>query len=389
MLEQRSLVNVWEEVCANVTRPPMAAAIAEKNFEPLLDAAPLDVAAPAREVFLSLSVPELFAHDAGKKFWKRVKKLMYGCGIGDAVYGGGSSDAATETTERAQGQVNNPNDHSGGKRTERFNKSYREFLHNVVTSLDLATEAETVAASKLDEMKSGVGGNDAVREVFKKHVLPTLPKIAEVIQHDKSAAGVSKALDEYFTLSWFVQLPCVEYLDVTSARWSQYLAPGKPVRDQLLKEIGQLILCMSGIDALLNSPIVRALRDKTVAIMRRERLGGANFDPSSPDFQQTRIMGLIGELMQELPAATGGKVSATDVQTLITNVAMGKDDVPAGFHDLIDIEDFDLDCLDAVMELPGIGDVLSPLMAGMEGNLRGGTGAPAFGAVEKPAWLKE
>jgi len=146
---------------------------------------------------------------------------------------------------------------------------------------------------------------------------------------------------------------------------------------------------MSGIDVLIYSPIVTVLKEKAVEIMQREKMTAETLIPTSPSFSRGAIVNLVMELLQAIPEATDGKISAADVQTLITSVMGGGGiELPASFGDVFSPDMIDMDCIDFVTELPGLGDAFGPIMASMEGELTGKTGAKSpFGAVKKPAWL--
>ncbi len=149
-----------------------------------------------------------------------------------------------------------------------------------------------------------------------------------------------------------------------------------------------MTLCMTGLDTIVFSPVVDALKKKMIEVVERDKITKEMLVPTSPQFNKTKAIGVLMEMLDAIPEATGGKISKGDIRTLITNILAGRDAVPESFETVFSPAMIDLDILDVIGDLPGIGDALGPIMALMQGSSTGNVGASPFGdAVPKPGWL--
>lgn len=355
----------------------------------LLKAFPHHLAPALKEIALGLDVPELFRADSEKKMWKRIKKLVMCSGLGNFVYAPEANDADTQQpSSRSKGAEQSE---IKVARTNRFNHGYRAFLAQLETAFPVLGGGEDDGGDTCVEAFDAAVEDDpeAILQTFKHHVLPIVPKIAEKVQEQKTAAGVKSALEPYFgsDTAWFKGLPLVNSLPIDTY-WETQIINNDANKQVIMKALGELALTMTGIDTLIYSPIVSALRDKAKEIMLREKITPQSLVPTTGSFNKSSAMNLVLELVQELPAATGGKISSSDMETLITNLMAGRDEVPPAFNEVFSPDMIDADCIEAVSEMPGIGDALAPFMASMQGEMTGSTGMSAFGAaVEAPAWL--
>lgn len=343
----------------------------------LLYELPDSLGGAVKEVCLSVGVPELFRSDTLKKFWKRVKKLVHTSGLGSFVY----DDEKIKEHEEQHKQE----EHSVivEARINRFNHGYREFLQQL--SLAFPKEEDMRVIEVFDEMVAQ--NSTSVISEFKKQVLPLVPRIAKAVQDKEPGGGVTKVLAEYFgsDCTWFSQLPLLNHLSIQEY-WAEQIANTEN-KNIIMKALGDLTLCMSGIDTLIYSPIVSALKNKAIQIMTREKLSSGALTPGSENFSKAGAMNLVMELVQEIPAATDYRITSADIEKLVCNTLAGKEDVPDSFSEVFSPDMIDMDCIEAVSEMEGIGDALGPFMAGFESQLKGHVGTPAFGAVQTPGWM--
>lgn len=351
---------------------------------------PDNLCGPVREFFLSVGVPDLFRSDTAKKMWKRLKKLVYAAGLGGYVYGDDNQDAdATEETV-AGGGGGGEREHSiiVQSRIDRFNQGYRDFLGQ----LREAFPPDEGAVDVQEEFDRRIGENQtSVLEAFKAKALPLVPKLAAGVQESRGSGGDGKgvvaALEQFFgpDCTWVSELPLLELLPI-SKYWTEQMAKTEN-KHVLMKALGELALCMSGIDTLIYSPIVTILKNKALEIMRREKLDAGALTPGSPSFSNGGVMKLVMELVHELPAATGYRITSADIEALMTSLFSGSGDLPESFSEVFSPDMIDADCIDMVAELPGIGDAIAPILAGYESQSKGHIGVPAFGSVQKPGWM--
>lgn len=362
-----------------------------------LNTLPDSVAGSIKEIALSIGVPELFKEDAQKKLWKKIKKLVIKhCNLGNFVYddvtkaAGEEEDDAVVVQDRAT-QLSDIRE----ERARRFNHGYRAFVEQLVEAFPYYTGGDDdISREALSQFDSAVGDDiEAVIRRFKVVVLPIVPKIAMAIQEKQRGVregeqprNVEEVFAPYFggDATWFKQLPFVEYVNV-DGYWD---ATDRHNRDIIQKAVSDLAVCMSGLDMLMYSPIVNRLRDKAVEIMSRPDMKGTAVLPNQAGFDKTKAMSFVMELVQSLPEATNYQISSDDIKQLIMNTFSGSADIPDSFAKVFSPDMIDEDCLDVVIEMPGIGDVMAPIMAGMEGQTKGHTGKPAFSAVPKPGWLQ-
>ena len=350
---------------------------------------PDSVGGSIKEVGLALSVPDLFREDAEKKMWSKIKKLVVKhCNLHDFVYGDGENvdttspvDMETKASEIRQ------------ERAVRFNYGYRVFLEQLVQAFPKYNDDESMSYTALEQFDAAVKENsESVIRKFKVVVLPTIPEVASALQSKQRGQddkSVEDVFEPYFGTdpTWFKQLPFIEFLGVDE-HWQEQIGHGDN-RATIQKAVSDLAVCMSGLDMLMYSPIVNALRKKAVEIMERPDMKGHSIIPGQGDnFDKNKAMAFVMELVQSLPEATNYQISSADIQTLIMNTFSGSGDIPESFSKVFSPDMIDEDCLDAVIEMPGIGDVLSPIMAGMESQTKGHTGKPAFSAVPTPGWMK-
>lgn len=360
---------------------------------------PDTLCAPLREVALSLGNPDLFRDDTTKKMWKRIKKLMISLDLHDFVFG--------KTTMTEQTNSKEQTSKFAAERHERFNKAYRDFLYLVMRTFPPAAP-ETI----IDAYDKAISHDStAVLERFKKIVLPSLPDVARALQLQNQKADpetIAAVFNPYFgsDSSWFQQLPFIDQLPIDE-HWQTKIA-NVPMPDiskttsieearqlleasekhQIMRTVGDLNVTMSGIDSLIYSPIVTHLRNAAVNIMKRKKVDPQTLMPTSTKFDQSTSLEMVKELFHEIPAATNNAITTKDIEQLIGNAIMGNSDIPDSFSEVFSPEMIDFDCLDAVTELPIIGDVLGPVMAAAEGSMTGSTGKPAFAAAPTPAWAQ-
>ena len=328
----------------------------------ILDIASSEYGSDVREVCTSLGNPDLFARDAEKKLWKRIKKLVIAAGAHELVYG----DAPPSPKLQKKSKVVR-------RREARFKEVYQPFADRV----------NEVFRGK----KSPV--TDTTLAEFKEHALPAIVPLAEQLQSSQSTEGLGDALLQFFAedASWVKGLPLVDADAITEEKWSAFTGSDNP-RTEITESLVKVLLTVSGIEALLQSPIVMALKDKTKDIMAKRALTAESLVPTSPTFNKEAIGDLVKELVAALPEVTDGNVTLEDLKKLMENAIAGSDDVPEGLAEIFDPDIIDFDCFSVLTELPGIGDVLGPMLASMEGSIKGTVGASMFGdAVEKPAWM--
>jgi hypothetical protein len=157
----------------------------------------------------------------------------------------------------------------------------------------------------------------------------------------------------------------------------------------IMKALGDLACCMSGLDMLIYSPIIKVLKEKAAVYTAKNKITPDQLLPNSETFDRGVAMGFVMSLLDTIPEATGYKISKSDMETIIANTMAGNPDYPDSFNEVFNAGMLDMDCLESLMELPGIGDALGPIMTSMQGQMTGVTGArPAFGSVAAPAWLE-
>jgi hypothetical protein len=352
---------------------------------------PAEVSGDLKEIFMALDNPLLFKADTIKKGWKRIQKLVYTCNLQKVVTG---SDIPEEDDEekikRKRKGVKEKEDstkEAAEGRIQRFNSVYRSFLAQLTQAFP-GGEVDVVVL--FDDTVAADHG--CVCQQFKEYILPFVPKFAEAIQEQQKSGDTSKDASEkvfaqYFgdDPSWFKGLPFVDQLPI-DVYWAEQIA-NEQNKLVIMKGIGDLVTCMSGLDTIIYSPIVKVIKEKAVVIMKRDNLTTADFNPTSPSFSRTKMINLAMELVHVIPEATGYKISSEDITTLITNVMSGKDDYPESFNEVFSPAMLDMDVLECVGDLPMLGDALGPVLAGAQGVLKGHTGTPAFGSVQKPAWI--
>lgn len=351
---------------------------------------PDDVAGSIKEVALSITVPDLFKEDAKKKLWRKIKKLVVKhCNLGEFVYNGKN----TEPDVNREVQLSDIR----MERARRFNHGYRAFLQQLVNAFPVYFEIDEISQEAVEKFDEAIIDDiEAVLKQFKVIVLPIVPKIAKAIQEKQREVksdqapkqNVEDVFNQYFGTDpeWFKQLPLVHYVDIDEY-WESQIAITE-TRNIIQKAVSDLTVCMSGIDMLMYSPIVNKLRDAAVKIMNRPDMKGTAVLPNQPGFDKTKAMGFVMELVQALPEATNHQISSDDIQKLIMNTFSGSADIPDSFSKVFSPDMIDEDCLDVVVDMPGIGDVLGPIMMGLEGQTKGHTGKPAFSTVPNPGWLK-
>uniref|UniRef100_A0A6C0IZY7 Uncharacterized protein n=1 Tax=viral metagenome TaxID=1070528 RepID=A0A6C0IZY7_9ZZZZ len=331
---------------------------------------------------LRIDDPKYFKEDATKKLWSKIKKLVVKhCNLHDVVYADDTQNEVT-TVKSSERLVDLQKE-----RAIRFNNGYRTFLSQV--SIAFPTDKPL-----LEQFDKDVAENTSVVLVeYKKLVLPILPKFAGVMQKQNDQSDVptrvTRVFDEYFSAedsSWFQKLPYMSQLNIDDF-WRESIGAN---RLALQRALGELTLCMSGIDALFYSPIVNALRKKAVEIMQRPDMKGTVLSPTQQGFDKDKLMSFAMEMFQSLPEATNYQISMTDIQNLIMCAFTGGSvNIPESFEKVFSPDILDEDCIDSIMTWPGVGDLLSPIMAMMEGQKTGHTGKPAFNAIPSPAWLKK
>lgn len=360
----------------------------------------------------------LFHVDAEAKTWKRVQKLVYACNLQRIV-----SD--TTTTTKAEKRTEEVS-HVVRARISRFNTAYRSFLETLSSAFPEENgQASTACVAKFDELVAQ--SESSVISTFKEKVLPMVPQIAKTVQNHEGADAHAKVFYEYFghDSRWFRALPLIDLLPV-DIHWNTQMYVGeareplfklfrtipKQERDAwwsqqqqqkdreifervdtnqmiIMKAIADLACCMSGLDTLIYSPIVAVLKERAKKYTTQNNITPEQLLPNNAQFDRGVAMGLVMSLLDAIPEATGGKVSKADMETLIQNTLIGNPEYPASFNEVFSPDMLDMDCLASVTELPGIGDALAPIMASMQGQLTGVTGAKsAFGSVAAPAWLE-
>ena len=392
------------------------ACIREKNTA-ALEVLFVDLVPSSQALFDALNRTSSFKHDTVKKMWKRIQKLVYKCELASIV---SCVSAPTPQKKETRSALVT-------SRIKRFNEGYRTFLEELSVAFPVSSSGRLSPLVLFDE---AVASDDAaVMTKFKALLMPLVPKIAAGVQ-SKSIASQADALKPYFgdDPTWFKRLPCVGESALTvDEHWAAQMTFDEPVahdsflllneadravyatensercaewtrvtgvRDAIMKALLDLTGCMSGVDTLINSPIVAALKNKAVAIMEREKLTVASMSPTSPTFNRSAVMSLVMELVHEIPKATNGKISDDDIQQLVTSF-MGSvtgggapAQLPDSFSEVFSPDMLDLDCIDLLSDIPGIGDVLAPMLASMEGQMHGKTGAKSpFASVKNPAWL--
>lgn len=355
----------------------------------LTELCPGEIAGDLKEIFMALENPLLFKGDTLKKGWKRIQKLVYTCNLQRVVTGQddpveeddappkkkkGVKDKEMSVTEAAEGRIH------------RFNAGYRSFLHQLTQAFP-GGKVDVVAIFDQEISED----NGCICQAFKEYILPFVPKFAEAIQQEQQQGtggdASTKVFGAYFgeDSTWFKGLPLINELPIDEY-WSEQIS-NEQNKIAIMKGIGDLITCMSGLDTIIYSPIVKVIKEKAIEIMKRDGLKSEDFIPTSANFSRTKLINLAMELLHVIPEATGYKISSEDITTLITNVMTGKDDYPESFNEVFSPSMLDMDCLELVGDLPGVGDALGPVLAGAQGALKGHTGTPAFGSVQKPAWV--
>lgn len=393
--------------------------ISKKNTA-ALEVLCIDALPSSQALFDELSNESSFKHDTIKKMWKRIQKLVYKCRL-DALFGTENTPQPTPTTKTRSVIV--------ATRVTNFNTRYRAFLDKLSATFP-PDPAVSTKPSPLTLFDDAVDKDDeSIMTQYKELLMPLVPKIVSGIQ-SKNIASQADALKPYFGEhpTWFKRLPCVGKSALTvDEHWASEMTFDDPVahdsylqldetdraayanengarvaewvrvtgvRDAIMKALLDLTGCMSGIDSLINSPIVAALKEKAIEIMERDKLTVASMTPTSPGFNRAAVMKLVTDLLHEIPKATGGKISDDDIQELITSfmgaLAGGQmpKKLPDSFAEVFSPDMIDPDCIDVLGDIPGVGDVLAPLLASMEGQMHGKTGAKSpFASVKNPAWL--
>ena len=380
------------------------------------------VSGALREITTSLAAHELFKADADKKMWKRIQKLVYACNLQRIVTGEEASTTARSKMEKRSEEVS----HIVQSRITRFNTAYRQLL--VTLSTAFPEENGQPSTECLDSFDELVEGQDSIIiESFKKRVLPMVPEIAKTFQGDASNDPEShaKVFHQYFGRNshWFKKLPLIDLLPI-DLHWESQMYVGVELeslyneffklphsqREQwfeghpevketfqriydhqitIMKALGDLACCMSGLDTLIYSPIIAVLKEKAKEHAEKNNIQPSQLLPNSDDFDRGVAMGLVMSLLDAIPEATNNKITKQDMETLISNTLSGRLEYPESFNEVFSPDMIDMDCLDCVADLPGIGDVVSPLMVGMQGQMKGVTGEKsAFGSVAAPAWLE-
>lgn len=367
-------------------------------FQLLMKELPSSLAGSLREVSLSLDNRDLFRDDTIKKMWKRIKKIIITLDLYDYVYGA-EARGSVATKQPSKFVL---------ERRQRFNTAYRTFIELLCDTFPPSRSR----AQLLEAFDATIAADDTqMLEQFKKVLLPSLPDVARAIQlqqQKEDPAVVAAVFDPYFgdDPSWFKRLPFTDKLPIDE-HWTKLIA-AVPMPDisktasleearqvleaspkhRIMRTIGDLAVTMSGIDSLLYSPIVTHLRNKALDIMQRDKMNAQALLPTSTSFDQSASLAMVMELFREIPEATGNKVSQEDIEQLLANAMTGCDDIPESFAEVFSPDMIDFDCLDVVSELPMIGDVLGPIMASAEGQMRGVTGSSAFSSVGAPAWMQ-
>lgn len=399
------------------------ACIREKNTE-ALEVLCVDRVPQAQALFDSLADDGGFKHDTLKKAWKRVQKLVYRCNLAELV----SLKAAAAATVK-------PISAAAAQRIARFNEGYRAFLGELESVFPPSSSSSLAHPLPFPQAlfdEAVARDNTAVIARFKKVLFPLVPKIMTAVQKgsvDKTttiAVTQAAVLEPYVGAdpTWFKTLPCVgesalqidaywpttmvfddvvahdSFVRLTLAEQATFEAANAArvsewrrvagVRDGIIQALVSLTGAMTGIDALIHSPIVKTLKEKAIEIMTRENITTASFTPTSPSFDRKGITALVLELVATIPAATNNKITTDDVQQLLTMATSGKmAALPDSFAEVFSPDMLDVDCLLLLQEMPGVlGDVLGPMLAAYEGSMTGKTGTKSpFASVKNPAWL--
>ena len=342
-----------------------------------------DIVGPVREIFMALNNPALLKRDAAKKAWSRIRKLILLCNLQDFV-SGEEQEPDKDTKPPSSSVVKVEKRVNAAKEREiRFNTAYRAFLED----LQVAFPGSEVDVLGLFDGIVAQSSNTVLEE-FKKYLMPFVPKLIKGIQSNDFEEQ-KKVLDPYFgpsDSSWFKGLPLVNRMPVDRF-WVEQMNNDEN-RTSLMKAVGELLSCMTGLDSLIKSPIVTHIRDKAMEIMRRDNVQASDFLPTSPNFSQSNMMQMVFELMHSLPDATDGKISPDDINKLVSSLTTGGDDIPDSFGEVFSPDMIDLDCFEMLGEIPGVGDAIAPVIAGAQGALKGHTCTPAFKSVQTPAWLE-
>jgi hypothetical protein len=352
---------------------------------------PDDLAAPLKECQLSLDVPDLFREDTSKKLWKRIKKLVYASGLGALVYELEEDDTTTTVNPVASGASKHTEiSQIKQARINRFNHGYRSFLEQMSIAFPrFIGDTDQVDTSVMKRFDEAIALNQqSAIEVFKTIILPVVPKIVAQVQGGAVKGGVQTVLEPYFGAdpAWLKTLPYMSELAIDDY-WQEQIVGNVENRTITMKAIGELAMVMTGIDTLVYSPIVAALKTKAAEIMKREKMNLESITPGGGTFNKSSAFNLVLELIQELPAATNYQITSSDMETLITNMMAQRDEVPKSFSDVFSPEMIDFDCIGALSEMEGVGALLAPYMASMQSQVDGHTGTPAFASVQKPAWM--
>ena len=320
-----------------------------------------------RTIHASFPNEGMFKKDTKKKFLKRLQKLVY------------SIDPPTAVTSSAKP---NEEDEYETERCKNFNEAYREFL------VHLSEKIEGGGGDVLEVFDDITNTNKkSVIEPFREYVLPYVPEIMKGLQ-SKDFEQQKEILSPYFGTdpAWINKLPLLFKFNIDSQKWIAYREKNSM---EVMKSVGNLLSCMTGLNCIINSPVVSHLQKRAVEIMQREKMGAQDFLPNSPSFNQTNLLSFAQELLQSIPEATNGEISHEDVSQLISHLITGAGDIPDSFEKVFNPAIIDLDCIGILAELPGLGPVIAPLVASSQGQMQGHTGAasPFGNVVENPAWL--
>lgn len=267
-----------------------------------------------------------------KRMWKKMRKAIECCGI---------DLDAQPLSEIEQQRVSN------------FNQNYFGMLRDL--SAVFGGEDVLVKFERAVEEKETVA-----YDAFKGIALPRVPNILADVEN--AHAHVRQLLE---TPDFVLGLPFVSGVAIDSENWKTEIVENEQNIDVMTQTFHTLFFSLTGLQALFEMPVFAKMREYA------ERVTGGNTDVNmSPDNIMTLATSMISEMQQD-----GGLAEIMGaVQPLLQG---GRNGV------------IDEDVLKTIAASPDIMDKVGNMIPGIHGLTQGSTGAPAFGSVSQPAWIKE